>query len=251
MEDRMARGEFVWRDLMTGDVERACAFYGALLGWTFREGHSMGGPYTFVHDGHGESAGILELPDGDGAPPPAWLPYVQVEDCMAAVDEVESLGGSVIMGATPVEGVGYFAVVVDPNGAVFHVMQLDDPDSAPAGPPRAGQFCWYTLYARDLEKAKRFYGALCGWKTTEVDLGGGRRQANFVRDGAQVAGLLKGERSAWSVAVVAPGSLAEAHAKAISLGATELMPPTPVGDMGTASGIVDPTGAPIALFQLA
>ena len=34
----MKPGKFVWQDLVTQDVAEARAFYGALFGWTFREG---------------------------------------------------------------------------------------------------------------------------------------------------------------------------------------------------------------------
>src|SRR5215468_1380217 len=40
-------GKFVWADLVTDDVPRARAFYGAMFGWTFQ----IAGNYTIASNG--------------------------------------------------------------------------------------------------------------------------------------------------------------------------------------------------------
>jgi len=49
-----------------------------------------------------------------------------VDDCDASVAKLESLGGTVMVPAQDMEGVGRFAVVSDPHGAFFSVIKLAD-----------------------------------------------------------------------------------------------------------------------------
>ena len=75
----------------------------------------------------------------------------------------------------------------------------------------------------------------------------------FFRDGVPVAGLNAADEDQdegfWSVAITAPGNCKEATLKAKALGATELMPPTPMGDMGVMSVVRDPGGAAFTLWE--
>ncbi len=59
--------------------------------------------------------------------PPSWSTYFAVEDCDGAVAKVEELGGRLLMGPVDIEP-GRFAVVADPQGAVFNVAYLENPD---------------------------------------------------------------------------------------------------------------------------
>jgi len=46
----------------------------------------------------------------------------EVADCDAALARVKELGGSVLHGPMEIEGIGRFATVADPWGAVFQVI---------------------------------------------------------------------------------------------------------------------------------
>lgn len=48
-----------------------------------------------------------------------WLPYFEVEDCDAAVAQVERLGGKLSLEPMEMEDVGKFAHAADPDGAEF------------------------------------------------------------------------------------------------------------------------------------
>jgi len=51
-EDVMAaHGTFSWNELMTNDVAKTKAFYGATLGWTFSDMPMQAGVYTLAHSG--------------------------------------------------------------------------------------------------------------------------------------------------------------------------------------------------------
>ncbi|HWZ84661.1 MAG TPA: VOC family protein, partial [Thermoanaerobaculia bacterium] len=55
--------------------------------------------------------------------PPNWSPYFQVADCDASAAKATSLGGRLIVGPMEIAKVGRFAVVQDPQGAVFQMFQ--------------------------------------------------------------------------------------------------------------------------------
>jgi predicted enzyme related to lactoylglutathione lyase len=61
---------------------------------------------------------MRKLSPGEPAPP-NWLPYFMVEDVDATTAKVQSGGGAVYMPPNTMEGVGRFAVLADPQGAVF------------------------------------------------------------------------------------------------------------------------------------
>jgi predicted enzyme related to lactoylglutathione lyase len=77
----------------------------------------------------------------------------------------------VLKPAAPISEVGRFAVVTDPQGAVFVPfepsieMEVNDP-------PRPGEFSWHELITTDREAALRFYQELFGWEKREaMDMG--------------------------------------------------------------------------------
>jgi predicted enzyme related to lactoylglutathione lyase len=111
-------GTLCWNELMTKDTAAAEKFYTSLFGWTAKGGSD----YTEWHlDGRGIGGMIDKIPDGA---PPNWVPYFQVDDTDAIVDEVKFLGGSVYMPATDFPHVGRFALLADPQGATFYVIKL-------------------------------------------------------------------------------------------------------------------------------
>lgn len=118
-------GGFGWNELGTRDTAGAKEFYGAVFGWGTQEEESeRAGTYTVWKVGEAMVGGMLDI-DAVGLPaeiPPHWLVYFTVEDTDAAVEKVRSGGGEVRMEPMDVP-VGRFAVVADPHGAVFAVMQ--------------------------------------------------------------------------------------------------------------------------------
>jgi predicted enzyme related to lactoylglutathione lyase/CheY-like chemotaxis protein len=120
-------GAFTWCELDTRDVAGATAFYDAVFGWGARtstpaEGEPMSMPYTeFQLDGE-SIAGMMDMPPGVPAEvPDYWLLYVGVDDVDATVASATELGGSVTVPGMDFPG-GRFAVLADPQGAMFGVM---------------------------------------------------------------------------------------------------------------------------------
>ena len=122
-------GEFHWNELMTRDVEKAKAFYGAVCGWTFQEMEVDGINYTIAMADDRPAGGIFPMTGEEFADVPEhWISYVTVEDCDEAADAVVANGGVLKQAPFDVTGVGRIAVLQDPGGAMIGVIK-------PAPPP--------------------------------------------------------------------------------------------------------------------
>ena len=115
-----------WLDLGTPDLDRTVAFYTGLFGWTPK--HSAAGApmeYTeFSVDGQ-PSIGMMPKPkDMPAHIPSYWMPYFQVANADASVAKAKELAGSVMVGPQDIPGTGRFAIVGDPQGAMFAVFQF-------------------------------------------------------------------------------------------------------------------------------
>ena len=113
-----------WNELVTTDPDGAGAFYADLLEWEC-ESHPMGtSSYTYCRRGESLAGGMRAIDPVDGLVTPHWLLYFAVEDCEASAARTMSLGGRVLLAPTDVAEVGRFAVLQDPQGAVFAVIKL-------------------------------------------------------------------------------------------------------------------------------
>src|SRR5690348_13226495 len=111
-----ARGHFSWHELYTTDPRGAAAFYGKVTGWTTQHWEQSPDYEMFVA-GKSPMAGIIR------GEPRRWLSYVITDDAEVAVWEAQRLGGKVIRDTEAMPSVGKFAVLQDPWGAVFAVIQ--------------------------------------------------------------------------------------------------------------------------------
>ncbi len=120
-------GAFSWNELSTPDPAGAAAFYGELFGWTTQQMGPEMGHYRVVSVGKTGVAGIMAPPPGSPPMPPHWGCYITVNDADAAVRRCGELGGATLVPPMEVPGVGRMAVLRDPQGAVFSVMQYAAP----------------------------------------------------------------------------------------------------------------------------
>ena len=114
-------GALSWNDLITTDVEGARRFYGELLGWEVEQ--IPGAPYWTIRNRGARNGGMMPMPEPQRAAgmPPAWNAYFAVEDVDDALRTVQDSGGGIVVGPTAVPA-GRFAVLRDPQGAVFSVL---------------------------------------------------------------------------------------------------------------------------------
>lgn len=107
-------------------------FYKNMFEWSFEPVPGM--DYTMVKTVEtdpkgtptqtgGINGGLLKRPEGyDGK---AWVNYVNVDSVEQAVTRAKTLGASVTKEKSPVPGMGWFAMLIDPQGNPFAVWQSD------------------------------------------------------------------------------------------------------------------------------
>jgi hypothetical protein len=113
-------GSFVWADLITEDKDRAKEFYSGLFGWTGEDQGEEFGDYTLVKRG-GEGIGGMMNPMQPGMPA-NWMPYFFVDDADTVTNRASEAGANVMVPPTPIPTIGTFAVIADPQGAVFAIL---------------------------------------------------------------------------------------------------------------------------------
>jgi uncharacterized protein len=115
-------GGLIWEDARLTDPDAGKRFYTAVFGYTYQPIPDGPPDYATFHlggDPLGGMGGLMGAPDGT---PSHWLAYFAVADADAAVAAVERGGGAVMMRpeSTPY---GRIAIVTDPFGAVFALLQ--------------------------------------------------------------------------------------------------------------------------------
>ncbi|MCA9719328.1 MAG: VOC family protein [Myxococcales bacterium] len=116
-------GASCWNELATHDPEEAARFYCALFDWRAETVEIDGTRYTTFHRGALATAGMVAMDPSWGDVPPHWMVYFQVAKAGDVVERARELGGDVRTPATDIPPVGRFAVIGDPQGAEFSILQ--------------------------------------------------------------------------------------------------------------------------------
>lgn len=167
------RGGFVWYELITDDVDRAREFYRAVVGWEISsEGQDLptGGSYRMIGRSDGGNAGGVMAMSADmkahGAKP-VWLGYIHHPNVDGAVARIKQAGGEVHMPPMDMPGVGRMAMVADPQGAQFYVMNPTPPEPGATSDVfdavKAQHIRWNELWTIDQPAAVALYTELFGW----------------------------------------------------------------------------------------
>ncbi len=110
-----------------------------------------------------------------------------------------------------------------------------------------GAFSWCELLTSDADAAKAFYGRLFGWTLMDGDVGG-MTYTSIKAGDSEVGGMMtmppdmQGRPPFWGVYVTVADIDATVQL-AQELGATVLVPPMEIPDIGRFSMIRDPQGA--------
>lgn len=127
-----APGTFLWNELLTNDADGATRFYSQLFGWQafnpdgLEDGSTAatekaGPPAIIWMMGFTQIGSMRALPPPHENRPPVWMPFITVHDVDEAARSAEALGGSVLEEPFNVPNTGRFAIIVDPQGAIFGV----------------------------------------------------------------------------------------------------------------------------------
>jgi len=185
---------FVWYELMTTDAKAAQNFYCEVVGWKPQDANQPGMDYTLLLAGEVPMAGLMTLPKEacDAGAMPGWVGYVGVNDVDAYVGRVTKAGGAVHVPPADIPNIGRFAMVADPQGAVFSLFKpLSDMPPPPADPTTPGTIGWHELMAANGEKAFAFYAELFDWTKDEaLDMGAMGRYQLFAAGGPAIGGMM-------------------------------------------------------------
>jgi uncharacterized protein len=246
------RGRFIWFDLVTTDPDATHAFYPAVMGWGMSQ---WKGPvaYTMWTVGGASIGGVTDLPP-DVSHSPHWLAYIASPDVDETVRQAEDLGARVIKEPYDIPTVGRFAVVADPQGAVFAVFTPVGDAPGHEGEARLGEFSWHELATHDYPAALRFYERLFGWtKTSLMNMGAGGEYQMFGRNGVVLGGMFNRSGDtrtppAW-LHYVLVDDVDHAIEAVTSHGGKVLMGPMEVPGGDWIAQCVDPQGAIFALHE--
>lgn len=167
--DRYIPGVPCWVDATQPDPEAAVDFYGRLFGWEFEDTMPPGsqGKYYMARLRGRDVAAVSPIPEGAPAIA-AWNTYIWVSSAVETTARVREAGGQVLLEPVDVFDAGRTAMFADPEGAAFGVWQPGAMRGAQiVNEPASVSF--NDLRTRDVEGAKRFYGAVFDWTTMTVD----------------------------------------------------------------------------------
>lgn len=249
------RGRFLWHELLTTDPSAAVKFYNRVVGWTTQAWESNPSYIMWMTE-RGPIGGVMQLPEEAKAAgaPPHWLAYIGTPEIDATVAAAARLGGRVLKAATTVPEVGRWAVLADPQGAVFAPFTPDTP-MPQDDTPQVGRFWWHELATADGPAAFTFYEQLFGWqKTDAMDMGPNGVYQMFGWDGKSMGGIYKaskemGARPHWLGYVHIPDTnkAVETIPKA---GGKVLNGPMEVPGGDLIAQCLDPQGATFAVHSL-
>lgn len=128
----MKKNSVVHFEISADDPDKLGDFYTSLFDWTIEPVPGM--DYRLIKtvetdakgmpsQAGGINGGILTRPAGyEGR---GWINYVNVESLEVAVDRARELGATVMKERSPVPGMGWFAMLADPQGNPFALWQSD------------------------------------------------------------------------------------------------------------------------------
>jgi predicted enzyme related to lactoylglutathione lyase len=124
-------GSWVWTSLFARDSADEGVFYQEVFGFDVTGMPTQAGfeRVRLSSSGHGR-IGIGELPTDTLAVHPHWINYVCVVNAADAITRASSLGGHVLVKAGRDSRGGIEAILADPTGASFGVMELPAPVAA-------------------------------------------------------------------------------------------------------------------------
>jgi len=113
-------GAFIWSELTTADLAKSKAFYSEVFGWDWGGAEE----YAEAQVGGRTIAGVApRRPEMPAEVPDNWLVYFGASDVDADTKKAVELGATVVVEPTDIPGTGRFAVLADPQGAVFALFQ--------------------------------------------------------------------------------------------------------------------------------
>jgi predicted enzyme related to lactoylglutathione lyase len=123
-------GEWIWSSLHAKDAGAAAAFYQELFGYdVFEMPSDDGAEHLILSTDDYARASANSLPGGSARRHPHWLNFVRVEHAADMTAKVLAMGGRVLVEPRIDRHGGMVAVVADPAGAPFGLMEWTESDT--------------------------------------------------------------------------------------------------------------------------
>lgn len=116
-------GSACWFEHGSHDSKKSIPFYEKTFGWTSASNPMIDMVYTVFNLGETAVGGLYDMTPDMANIPSHWLPYFGTANIDMTLEKISGLKGNVMMPKMFVEGVGDFAVVQDPQGGVFGLLQ--------------------------------------------------------------------------------------------------------------------------------
>jgi uncharacterized protein len=125
-----AVGEWIWSSLHAKDAGAEAAFYQQLFNYDVFEAPSDDGQvHLILSNDNYARVSANDLAQGSARRHPHWLNFVRVDSAADTAAKVRALGGRVLVEPREDRHGGMLAVVADPAGAPFGLMEWKDGES--------------------------------------------------------------------------------------------------------------------------
>ena len=116
-------GSVCWFEHGSHDRDKSIPFLEKTFGWTSKTNPMGEMVYTTFFLGEEMVCGLYEMTPDMAQIPSHWLPYFTIGNMDESLEKIVGLNGKILMPKMFVQGVGHFAVVSDPQGGVFGLLQ--------------------------------------------------------------------------------------------------------------------------------
>jgi len=247
-------GKVIFVELVTPDLAVAERFYAGLFGWTFHDTETGATHYADASLNGRSVAGLIhrDLPAGDHRQP-AWLSFIAVRDVDAASKVALARGAKVLHEPRVVPDRGRQAILADPQGAVFAVLDSSsgDPPDVLASP---GEWIWSSLITSDPETAAGFYQTIFDYEVFDLPADEGTQHLmltsdNYARASANSLPANRPNAHPHWLNFVRVEDTVQMASKVVALGGRVLVEPRVDRQGGKIAVVADPAGAPFGLLE--
>lgn len=154
-------GHVVWHDLVTPDIAQSQQFYSAVFGWQYK---TVNDDYALVMINGDLIAGMAQLDNKNNAS--HWLTLLSVDDIDNATAKASAAGAKILIDKATIEGRGDVAVLSDPQGAVFSIIDTVNGDPTP-NQGKQNSWMWQEVWSDNPSKSQAFYQQLGNYQTAD------------------------------------------------------------------------------------
>lgn len=115
--------EWIWSALVTRDAGTSAAFYQTVFGYEVFELPDESSDHLVLSTDQFARASVNAFPSGNTQAHPHWLDFVRVDSVTSAAERAQALGGRVLVAPHRGRSGNQVAVLADPAGAPFGIME--------------------------------------------------------------------------------------------------------------------------------